>query len=108
MWVETVAAAPRLAKKYRSSMRLSSEAGGSNGTFEGPVWSMETFSYWDININNINKTDILFISSSEFECHNGGMVRLGEHNRTEDGRLELPISIKVERVDPLEEGEVED
>ena len=105
-WVETAAAAPRLAKKYRSAMRLSSEAGGSAfGTFEGPVWSME-----DGNINNlnINKTDILFISSAEFECHNGGRERLGDHNRTEDGRVELPMSVKVERVVPLEEGEVED
>ena len=93
-----------MAKKYRSAMRLSSEAGGSAfGTFEGPVWSMEA-------TGNINKTDILFISGAEFACHNGGRGRLGEHNRTgEGGRVELPISVTVERVGgELEEGEVED
>ena len=94
-------------------MRLSSDFGGSAfGTFEGPVWSMEDIvdcKGGEGGEESINKTDILFISSSEFECHNGGRERLGEHNRAEDGRVELPISVKVERVGgPLEEGEVED
>ena len=88
--------------RYRSEIRLSSDEGGSLPPFECPVWAAEDIE----DESNINHNDIFHVSMSDFECHNGGVRHFDKQHNIVDGKVEVPVLIKVKKI-PLEEGEVE-
>jgi len=82
----------QVAKKYRVEMRVSSNKSSASITHNGPVFPIE-YSVFDA----IDDKDSFEISCPKFASFNHGKEYFGKHNEDKNGKIVLPVSVKIEK-----------
>ena len=84
----TVFAGKNVAKKFRAEMRLSSHDLDSSHIFNGNVYCLDDWEWFDASKQ-------FRIDDDHFEFYNNGHIVLGARNRDKNGELKLPVTVDV-------------
>ena len=77
-----------VANKYRVEIRLSSSEKEFTTTHHGPVFSVDAIDPW-------NREDIFTVEKKKFAIFNKGYEYFGDHNKDKNGKITIPISVKI-------------